>query len=396
MVKISGQYKVCEINPETEARTWLEVQYGEKESLVSLEIEGRQSVLLEAEEGISDYRSAERIYTCRLDGNWELAGRNALTLDYAAFSFDNVIYSDEMPMVKLHPELYRRAPEENADRFYIRYKFKYEMKHPAVLSAALEDDDCIGVWCNGTEITSNKADWFMDEKIHEYALGNTLKKGWNSIKLLYQLPRKEVRDVDGLFETEVNRFYYPVEPEAVYILGDFSVSPETEPVYRPGYIKLEQSNFVLRDRKEIKGFQDVTSQGCWFYRGSLRTVFDIEKKENCRQYLKFCGINAAAVLVRCNVQSELLYMSPFRAELTKMLEEGQNQVEVILYGTNRNLLGPHHHCKGEVCFVGPNTFKGVRGYEDNVVSPDIDFEDTWTDAYSFQPFGVEKIMLEEK
>lgn len=394
MVKISGQYKVCEVNPETEARVPREIRYGENESLVSLQIEGKQSVLLEAEEGLSDYREADRVYTCKLDGNWELNERNALTLDYASFSFDDETYSEELQIVKMHPELYRRAAEANADRFYIRYRFRNEMKHPTELCAALEDDNCVGVWCNGTEITSHKAGWFMDEKIHQYSLGKALISGWNDIKLLYQIPQKEVRDVDGLFETEVNRFFYPVEPEAVYILGDFSVCPETAPVYRPAYIKVENGTFSLRDKKELKGLGDMTSQGCWFYRGSLKTVFVIEKRENCRQYLKFYGVKAAAVLVRCNGQTKLLYMSPFKADLTPMLRDGENHVEVILYGTNRNLLGPHHHCKGEVCFVGPNTFKGVRGYEDSVVSPDIDFEDTWTDTYSFQPFGVKEIMLE--
>ena len=32
--------------------------------------------------------------------------------------------------------------------------------------------------------------------------------------------------------------------------------------------------------------------------------------------------------------------------------------------SNRNLLGPHHHCAGEPSVVGGNTFRGVRGFED--------------------------------
>lgn len=396
MLKISGQQKVCEINPETEARTFMEVQYSGGDSMVYFQMEGRQSILLEAVEGMSHYREPEEMYTCSLRGNWKLSGRNALTLDYAAFSFDDKIYSEEMPMVKMHPELYRRAAEEKADKFYIRYSFHNEMEHPVTLQAAVEDDDCIGVWCNGTEITSSRADWYMDEKIHEYSLEGKLKEGWNTVKAAYRIPSEEVRDVEGLFETEVNRFFYPVEPEAIYILGDFWVQPQALPVQKPAYIQVKRCTFSLRDRKEISGFQNVTTQGCWFYRGNLKTVLEIDKMEECIQYLKFSDLRAAAVLIRCNGHSELLYMSPFRVKLTPMLREGKNHVEVILYGTNRNLLGPHHHCKGEVCFVGPNTFKGIRGYEDHVVSPDIDFEDTWTDSYSFQPFGVGKIILEQK
>ncbi len=72
-------------------------------------------------------------------------------------------------------------------------------------------------------------------------------------------------------------------------------------------------------------------------------MLEIDKMEECIQYLKFSDLRAAAVLIRCNGHSELLYMSPFRVKLTPMLREGKNHVEVILYGTNRNLLGPHHH-----------------------------------------------------
>ena len=67
--------------------------------------------------------------------------------------------------------------------------------------------------------------------------------------------------------------------------------------------------------------------------------------------------------------------------------DGENQVEVLLLGTNRNLLGPHHHMKGENNYVGPNTFKGIYGYEDKIVNPDITQETTWTQRYSFVPFG---------
>ena len=87
MLKISGQQKVCEINPETEARTFMEVQYSGGDSMVYFQMEGRQSILLEAVEGMSHYREPEEMYTCSLRGNWKLSGRNALTLDYAVFLF---------------------------------------------------------------------------------------------------------------------------------------------------------------------------------------------------------------------------------------------------------------------------------------------------------------------
>ena len=79
-------------------------------------------------------------------------------------------------------------------------------------------------------------------------------------------------------------------------------------------------------------------------------------------------------------------------DITKYLKFGKNRVSVRLYGSNRNLMGPHHHITGEPHFVGPSTFRGIKGFED-FVTPEIRSENTYTDHYSFVPFGLSKIRL---
>src|SRR5437588_12814700 len=50
---------------------------------------------------------------------------------------------------------------------------------------------------------------------------------------------------------------------------------------------------------------------------------------------------------------------PYRVEITETLRTGENTVEVILYHSLRNLLGPHHNGQGEPQSVGPASFRAT-------------------------------------
>ena len=73
-------------------------------------------------------------------------------------------------------------------------------------------------------------------------------------------------------------------------------------------------------------------------------------------------------------------------DISDLLDIGDNCIEFLLLGSNRNLMGPHHHINGEVSMIGPSTFSGIKGFED-FVSPNIIGSDTWTDSYNFIAFG---------
>ena len=70
----------------------------------------------------------------------------------------------------------------------------------------------------------------------------------------------------------------------------------------------------------------------------------------------------------------------------------RNETEVRLYSSNRNLLGPHHHYAGEPSFVGVSVFKGERGYEDYMMTPNPP-EKTRTEENAFVPFGFRSLTL---
>ena len=67
-------------------------------------------------------------------------------------------------------------------------------------------------------------------------------------------------------------------------------------------------------------------------------------------------------------------------------------IVIRMHGSNRNLLGPHHHVTGRNRFVGPSTFKGEWGWED-VFTPELPQEPTWTDAYHMLPFEIKEVAI---
>ena len=58
------------------------------------------------------------------------------------------------------------------------------------------------------------------------------------------------------------------------------------------------------------------------------------------------------------------------------------------------MFGPHHHYCGEQRFVGVNTFKGTRGYEDEILSVDPPVN-TYTPDYAFTDFYLGAVRISE-
>lgn len=60
-------------------------------------------------------------------------------------------------------------------------------------------------------------------------------------------------------------------------------------------------------------------------------------------------------------------------------------IELVLTGSCRNLLGPHHHIKGEVYKVGPDSYKDKPGWTDKDLDPD---KHVYQSRYAFVKFGL--------
>jgi hypothetical protein len=201
---------------------------------------------------------------------------------------------------------------------------------------------------------------------------------------------------------------YGSELESIYLVGDFAVA-----THQPGTLnnsqRNETGNFQPRVVHQAGSFSlttektqftgDVSTAGYPFYAGAfeLKQSFDLpEKLKNSSYFLELPNCEAIVSVIELNgTVVDTLCWSPYKTEITKALKTGKNELKITLVNSLRNLLGPHHHNKGELIRVGPNSFTGAGGFPDGGGETNwYDLRKTnsklkiWTDTYHFIPFGL--------
>jgi len=379
----------------TGLKTRLKSSYNTDKTFTDLTIEGNESVFLEFEPG---RLASDEAYPVKVEypqTQVTIEGDNTLTIDYGSFSINGSEFSEKMSIISMHDLIYKQLSSRGKTSVLeVKYQFNCDFKKiPDEVSICAENRSCEKLLFNGIELNNN-GKWWVDKSIKEYNSVNLLKNGLNEIIVTYIIPHyNNSVDVNEIFETERNRFFYPVEPESIYIKGKFTVkSCKPFDVLR-NCIKIKEAEFVLTDfENRFNSKEDLTAQGLWFYRGNAGFSFSQSKiDENEKIILKIEEGKAVAYEISINNEFiQVLINNPYELDITKYLTNEINTIEIKALGSNRNLLGPHHHIKGENLFVGVNTFKGRRGFEDEVVNYDLKSDITWTDNYYFTAFGQVK------
>jgi hypothetical protein len=94
-----------------------------------------------------------------------------------------------------------------------------------------------------------------------------------------------------------------------------------------------------------------------------------------RVILEIEGICAAVAYVRINGSlAGMVAWPPHRVDVTNLLRPGENQVEIELVGTLRNLLGPHHQAGGDGELTSPNEFRDRNRWIEDVILVPFGFE----------------------
>ena len=313
----------------------------------------------------------------------QMNAENKLTIDRCSYSIDGGAYTSVKDVLFAQDEIFRlsRTLKRSKD-LKVRYSIFADAELP--VRVFIEKRGVRKITWNG-EVCRKTGQSFMDKGICSI-LPCRLHKGENELVLEYKLePSRMEYNPQEVFESDRNRFSYEREIEAVYVCGNFMVCPQGKPEWRLEYWNAS-GDFVINEPKEVDFTGDITPQGYYFYSGSMQKTFEFQYKEG-RIKLKMQDMKAVCAEVFLNGKSAGCLFSEYsEIDLTKFLKGGTNYLRVVYYSSLRNLLGPHHHYRGVVCFTGQNTFIGKRGWEDMI----MDYtgkENTYTDSYSFVSFS---------
>jgi hypothetical protein len=233
--------------------------------------------------------------------------------------------------VQFKDELIRRTfPPDSG--FTASYRFTVESAVPRNLEIVIERPDLYTITCNGQPVQATPGAWWLDKAFGRIPLASAARTGENVVTLKAQ---------------PFTMFH---ELESVYVRGDFvlkSVNPgfviAPDQPLRLGTVGRRETRPEGADPKASPGL-GWNEQGHPFYSAGVgyRQSFDAGKPAG-RYFLRLPRWYGSVARVDVNGRpAGYISAPPWECEITKGLRRGENTLEVVVIGTLKNTLGPHH------------------------------------------------------
>ena len=251
----------------------------------------------------------------------------------------------------------RFAPDSG---FEAAYRVHIEKRLPNQLWIVIERPDLYDITCNGKTIAAGEGAWWLDKSFGRIDIAKFARLGENTVKI----------------KASPFTIYHELEP--AYVIGEFKVKPTDT-----GFVMVgePESNLKLGSWKD---------QGSWFYGDgvSYRQMFDISQPTG-HYVVELQEWYGSVAEIKVNGQSAgYVGYRPFHRDVTNLIRTGTNVVEVIVTGTLKNTLGPHHAGSG-VGSAWPGMFQ--KGPENG---PPAGIRYHTLDYGLFEPYVLKQISRE--
>jgi len=134
-----------------------------------------------------------------------------------------------------------------------------------------------------------------------------------------------------------------------------------------------------------------------FYAGRIKISAELPKiayESGMSVLLEIDRLDTAVAEVRVDDRAVGYFITaPLQVDLSEAIKSGGKKLEIILYSTLRNMLGPHHNIEGEIPFIGPDSFSPMFNSGQNIASSVLDWTENktkpsnWFDCYCFTSLG---------
>ena len=188
----------------------------------------------------------------------------------------------------------------------------------ASLELVVERPQLVQVRINDQLMEPAKGRWWLDKAFGVYPIGETTVTGKNKISLT------------------ASQFTIHTELEAIYLRGHFS-------------LKVEDKGFTLIPEHSLQlgAWKD---QGAPFYSYGVTYshTYDLSSDKQARYIIQLGRWSGTFSQVMVNGQNAgIIAFQPAELDLSRFLIPGANTVQVIVFGSLKNLLGPHHNNPGQ-------------------------------------------------
>jgi hypothetical protein len=205
----------------------------------------------------------------------------------------------------------KRFPADSG--FAASYRFVIEEKVPANLSIVLERPDLYSITCNGTHVSAKQGAWWLDKSFGRIDLGATARTGENVVTIT------------------ASPFTVYHELESAYVLGDFR-------------LKAAERGFVIAPDEPLQ-WGKWNEQGHPFYSAGVvySERFKVDAPSGCYRVSLPNWYGSVAKVNVNGKEAGYIGWPPWQCDVTKEIKRGDNTIEVIVIGTLKNTLGPHHN-----------------------------------------------------
>jgi hypothetical protein len=330
---------------------------------------GSLALVVDPTDAVSGEKDAARqeIRSTSLDDAWafERTHPNTLVLDRCRWWLNEEARGDADPVWKVRHAAFDAAgleeyrgiqpwalaeqgvrPTESAS-VRMEFIFDSDIERP-VAFLVVEKGEHFEILLNGRSVPTDTDDWHWDKRFRKLDMGDLIRKGTNEIRL----------------STE---YRLGVEIEDLFIVGDFATRA------------VDETRYAICPEPDRLCQGDWCGQGYHFYAGNMvyRRHFDHAPEPGCRTLLRLEQPKGTLFEIRLNGgHARTLAWQPWEVDLTDELREGENDLEIVVYGSLRNAFGPLHNTqyarRGDDWWIGPESFTD---------------EANWTDAYCLQPYG---------
>lgn len=318
----------------------------------------------------------------------ERMDENALTVDHCSLSYDNVTFTEPMPVMAVSDRLLR---EKRNGTVYVRYEFEIKAK-PEKLRVEAEKMRSAGAWLNGEPLAFDQPGT-QDPAFVSADIAEKVKFGRNQIVFMidYYQPEHVYKVYNGVYydhddttESLVNCLSFETDIEDIYLRGDFCVeTPEMEPGAKNTL--LTDGPFRVTLPRKYVNLNSLAADGFPFFAGTIRVRVPFVA-EGTETKLRLNGRFAVAK-ISVNGGKEHMLMFTDEADISGDVRPGENMMTLELTNSCRNLYGPFHNPDDPESFsISPMSFTLSGTWQDGK-SP------KYTNRYAFTCFGIDTIEL---